>query len=106
MKEFLENVYEFSNNFAFDNFAEHNYEDKAKQIVKEIEKDLFDMLWERGGKQFAKFYGNKGLDYWEETLKEAKFFDEHSEAQDFLDCVAIDEEKVKELIKELEKGLK
>lgn len=85
--------------------------------------DLFDMLWERGGKQFTKdcdlkrginglidtarlnsrkagrsVTGREKIDEWSGYT-----FRDIINAQDFLDCVAIDEERVKQKIKELMK---
>ena len=79
--------------------------------------DFFVFLWGRGGKQFVDFYytlkklshnekprmdfrqlKNLALERIDETEHE-----KDADAQDFLDCVAIDEDRVKELIKELKK---
>lgn len=61
--------------------------------------DLFVFLWERGGKQFAKRSGVEIFDY----INPSKFKTLRADTQDFLDCVAINEEEVKKRIKEMEK---
>jgi len=66
--------------------------------------DLFEFLWERGGKKAVDFFKQAGIT----EFNQMKAFAEigklmHSCNQDFLDCVAIDEDRVKELIKELKK---
>ena len=70
-------------------------------------KDLFEFLWERGGKQFAIYW----IPLWgtgEELYDEARCQIKKRgydilKAQDFLDCVSIDENRVKELVEELKK---
>ena len=72
---------------------------------------LFVFLWERGGKQFL-----RNWERWEKNSKwkypdwlawakrrQTNGSSQFSCEQDFLDCVAIDEERVKELIEEKEK---
>ena len=80
------------------------------------EDDLFEFLWERGGKEFVDLYytikklahvdkprmdfrqlRNFALEQIDETEHE-----KNADAQDFLDCVDINEEEVKKRIKELE----
>ena len=69
--------------------------------------DLFVFLWERGGKEFVKSSDDFRTDVDNKNIKAlistAKAYPSRSIAQDFLDCVAIDEERVKQLIEEKEK---
>ena len=78
----------------------------------EIEDYLFEFLWERGAKEFItsnyseddrEFKGVIKSDGFEVLKEYAKCLDRLNYAQDFLDCVAINEEEVKKGIKEFEK---
>jgi len=69
---------------------------------------LFVFLWERGGKQFIKELKEEGCSTMAVWIAEGltKPYNKHKNkciAQDFLDCVSIDEERVKQLIEEKEK---
>jgi len=82
--------------------------------VEAIKYDLGMKLWERGGKQFVQFFEDIGE--MDNTLNEyiklansiidTKDYSKgywRKEAQDFLDCLAcLGEDKVKEIIKDLE----
>jgi len=77
-------------------------------LINHIKNKHFDILWERGGKQFVKVCLD-GCEDWDISMfiSEAKFAVEkelvsYVFAYNFLDCVAIDEERVKQKIKELE----
>ena len=91
--------------------------DEVEQVKMYFEiDDLFEFLWERGGKEFVDLYytikklahvdkprmdfrqlRNFALEQIDETEHE-----KNADAQDFLDCVEINEEEVKKRIKELE----
>jgi len=71
--------------------------------------DLFVFLWERGGKQFLRNWERCELRdlitlvKWASSGRNIGYGSDgrgNLWAQDFLDCVAIDEERVKELIKQ------
>lgn len=97
MKEFLEkNTYSNGMNYVYT-------------------KDLFDFLWERGGKGFVKNYYCFAIylkakelsvyEYADVVIKEKTALGKTIlYAQDFLDCVAIDEERVKSEILKLKVG--
>ena len=65
--------------------------------------DLFDFLWEDNAIGFAKAYSIYLNDYWDKEIKNnfIGIGDGDKRKKDFLRCVAIDEDRVKELIKEL-----
>jgi len=78
--------------------------DYLYEMLKEAREKQFVFLWERGGKQFIKESKRiKILRKFKEMLLLAEAINPIDGSQDFLDCVAIDEERVKELIEEKEK---
>jgi len=91
MKEFLKDLY---GNLVSDRQL------YAKEI---IENDLFVFLWERGGKKAIGFFDEAGVTDFEQMKVFAQIGKSFTYNQDFLDCVAIDEKRVKQLIKEKEK---
>jgi len=116
LKEFLENkqheviwceTHEVAINA--DNEDDHdNCKISYERVINIIKLGLF--FWERGGKEYCNHFGNKVFESIEleayQDIDEADIPD-CLEARDFLDCLAcLGEERVKELIKELEKGEK
>ena len=79
---------------------------EKQEVIEGIKERQFVFLWERGGKQFIEHYNgdeNFSFDFLmleADHFTDEDLFDSCSQAQDFLDCVAIDEERVKELIKQ------
>ena len=75
--------------------------DYLYEMLKEAREKQFVFLWERGGKQFIKESKRiKILRKFKEMLLLAEAINPIDGSQDFLDCVAIDEKRVKELIKQ------
>jgi len=84
---------------------------EERRIINKLRKNQGEFFWGRGGKQFVldfiEMQGDKQLKYIIGTAK--MFFEQgncsfenHDNAQDFLDCLAcLGEDKVKELIKEV-----
>ena len=66
--------------------------------------DLFVFLWERGAeKHIVSMLDKVGEDFEEIVNHTQKYYKGYSDAQDFLDCVVINEAKVKERVEELMK---
>lgn len=103
MKEFLKKK---QNRISAWDSKKRSFELIGKEYV--FVDDLFVFLWERGGKEFAQDCVEYEYEYEdfkpiaESELIKSGGIGNRLIAQDFLDCVAIDEERVKELIKELE----
>ena len=75
------------------------YKEGRNKAKEEIKNKLFEFLWERGGKKYASY-----AETFSKNVENAKWEMENDfesiETQNFLDCVAIDEKRVKKLIKE------
>ena len=95
MKEFLENKMHFG---GIGGIPENGVDGEFVFL-----NDLFVFLWERGGIEFALHYKMYSFGEIKRKAKQRVQADKLYvlQAQDFLDCVAIDKERAKELRKEL-----
>jgi len=91
----------------WDEFENAGITKGTKIMIQRIRNKQFVFLWERGGKQFLRNWERWGKNSkWKypdwlawAKRRQTNGSSQFSCEQDFLDCVAIDEERVKELIK-------
>ena len=90
----------------WDEFENAGITKGTKIMIQRIRNKQFVFLWERGGKQFVERCEPRDLITLVKWASSGRNISYGSDgrgnlwAQDFLDCVAIDEERVKELIKQ------
>jgi len=100
MKEFWKGIKE-KEDIPYQDDFEKGINFGWNDAIETIKEKQFVFLWERGGKKAIGFFDEAGVTDFEQMKVFAQIGKSFTYNQDFLDCVAIDEERVKRKIDEL-----